>query len=131
MPTNLTNSFKPRSHQSCRICSLKYGYHGFGGTLPPFQKFTYTLKIEADCYSETLVAVYQTIRGHIPKDHCFNIHCCRNLTSHILFKYLSSFVTVLSTTLCIVRYHTLIIYYLQHKFHCYGLLPANIVTVIK
>jgi hypothetical protein len=44
-----------------------------------------TLKMEAICFSETLVATQQTTRRHIPEDDTFHNHLCDNLKSHKCF----------------------------------------------
>jgi hypothetical protein len=47
-----------------------------------FRKDPSALKIEEAGFSETLVAICQTARYHIPEDSTLRGHRCKNLRSH-------------------------------------------------
>jgi hypothetical protein len=47
-------------------------------------EFSSTLKMDAICSSETLVASQQTTRRYVPEDDSFHNHRCENLKSYLL-----------------------------------------------
>jgi hypothetical protein len=56
---------------------------------PPFSlvAYSFALKMETICSSETSVDFYRTIRRYIPEDYSPHSHRCENLTSNTMFRH--------------------------------------------
>jgi hypothetical protein len=69
-----------------KLFSIIGDYQGFGGFycghLQCRKQYSSILKMEAICFSETLVDIYQTTRRDIPEDSNLHSDCSGNLTLH-------------------------------------------------